>query len=79
LLLFETNGNIVDGSIIPEGVTITLFAYAIHRDPKYFENPEQFNPSRFEKIDGKLPYCFIPFSAGPRNCIGECHTDQISE
>ncbi|KAJ3632246.1 hypothetical protein MTP99_009263 [Tenebrio molitor] len=60
-----------NGSIIPEGVTITLFAYAIHRDPKYFENPEQFNPSRFEKIDGKLPYCFIPFSAGPRNCIGQ--------
>jgi cytochrome P450 family 4 len=60
-----------NGSTIPEGVTITIFAYAIHRDPKYFEDPEQFNPSRFEKFDGKLPYCFIPFSAGPRNCIGQ--------
>ncbi|KAJ3616130.1 hypothetical protein MTP99_004897 [Tenebrio molitor] len=67
----KTNQPIVDGSIIPEGITITLFAYAIHRDPQYFEDPEKFNPSRFDKIDGKLPYCFIPFSAGPRNCIGQ--------
>jgi cytochrome P450 family 4 len=71
LSLFETNRNIVDGSIIPEGVTINVCAYAVHRNPQYFEDPEKFNPSRFEIIDGTLPYCYIPFSAGPRNCIGQ--------
>ncbi|EFA04665.2 cytochrome P450 CYP4BN1 [Tribolium castaneum] len=56
---------------IPEGVTVNIFAYGIHRDPKYFKDPEKFDPSRFETVDGKLPYAYIPFSAGPRNCIGQ--------
>ncbi|XP_044271096.1 cytochrome P450 4c3-like isoform X2 [Tribolium madens] len=56
---------------IPEGVTINIFAYGIHRDPKYFKDPEKFDPNRFEIVDGKLPYAYIPFSAGPRNCIGQ--------
>ncbi|RZB41289.1 cytochrome P450 4c3-like [Asbolus verrucosus] len=60
-----------NGTIIPEGVSINIFAYGIHRNPEYFEEPDRFNPSRFENVDGKLPYAFIPFSAGPRNCIGQ--------
>ncbi|RZB39211.1 p450 domain containing protein [Asbolus verrucosus] len=60
-----------DNAVLPAGATILLFAYGIQRDSKYFEDPETFNPSRFENADGKLPYAFIPFSAGPRNCIGQ--------
>nr|CAI5848788.1 unnamed protein product [Callosobruchus analis] len=41
------------------------------RDPEQYENPNEFDPSRFEDNDGKRPYSFVPFSAGPRNCIGE--------
>ncbi|KAJ3655745.1 hypothetical protein Zmor_014860 [Zophobas morio] len=59
------------GIIIPKDVTINIFAYGIHRNPMYFPEPEKFNPSRFDDIDGKKPYAFIPFSAGPRNCIGK--------
>jgi cytochrome P450 family 4 len=59
-----------DNTSLPEGDTVIVFAYGIHRNPKYFENPNEFNPSRFESIDGSLPYAYIPFSAGPRNCIG---------
>jgi cytochrome P450 family 4 len=68
----ETNQEVeFGGTKIPKGVNITIFAYGIHRDPKYFPDPEKFDPSRFETIDGKLPYAYIPFSAGPRNCIGQ--------
>nr|UEN71139.1 cytochrome P450 4AV17 [Meteorus pulchricornis] len=47
--------------------------YALHHDPKYFPNPDKFDPERFND-DNKLniaPYTFMPFGVGPRKCIGE--------
>ncbi|VEN63348.1 unnamed protein product, partial [Callosobruchus maculatus] len=58
------------GNVIPEDIDIGVIAYELQRDPKYFPNPDKFDPTRFEAMDGTKPYCFIPFSAGPRNCIG---------
>ncbi|RZB39210.1 p450 domain containing protein, partial [Asbolus verrucosus] len=58
-----------NNTALPQGDTIIIFAYGIQRNPNYFENPENFDPSRFDNVDGKLPYAYIPFSAGPRNCI----------
>ena len=47
-------------------------AHSIHRNPDYWERPLDFYPERwFEKDLIKYPYQFIPFSAGPRNCIGQ--------
>jgi cytochrome P450 family 4 len=63
----------IGGVMVPAGVSITLMIYAVHHNPDVFPDPEKFEPERF--IDDyelrKNPYEYIPFSAGPRNCIGE--------
>lgn len=62
-----------DGFEVPEGTNAVIVTYALHRDPRYFPDPEAFQPERFlpENTAGRPPYAFIPFSAGLRNCIGE--------
>ncbi|KAJ8943364.1 hypothetical protein NQ318_002597 [Aromia moschata] len=60
-----------DGHVIPKDVSIFIFVYGANRDPKYFSEPEKFDPTRFENADGSYPYSYIPFSAGSRNCIGQ--------
>ncbi|XP_036145804.1 cytochrome P450 4C1 isoform X3 [Monomorium pharaonis] len=59
--------------IIPAKTIIHLNILGVHRDPNFWPNPEIFDPDRFlpENIKNRHPYSYIPFSAGPRNCIGQ--------
>ncbi|XP_050306003.1 cytochrome P450 4d2-like [Anthonomus grandis grandis] len=56
--------------IIPKDTMISLFLYGMNRDPDFHNDPDKFNPDRFLSTDKKA-YSFLPFSAGPRNCIGQ--------
>ncbi|XP_040821879.1 cytochrome P450 4V2 [Ochotona curzoniae] len=64
---------VVAGFNVTQGTQAVIVPYALHRDPKYFPNPEEFQPERFfpENAQGRHPYAYVPFSAGPRNCIGQ--------
>lgn len=57
--------------VLPAGTGVVIVPSMVHRDPKYWENPEVFDPERFLGNYLKHPYCYIPFSAGARNCIGQ--------
>ncbi|XP_067120808.1 LOW QUALITY PROTEIN: cytochrome P450 4c3-like [Centruroides vittatus] len=61
------------GSItIPKNALIPIIIHTIHRDPEFYSDPEMFNPERFyRELGRKNPFVYIPFSAGPRNCIGQ--------
>ena len=65
---------LADGFMVPKGANAIIIVYSLHRDPRYFPEPEEFRPERFllENSAGRPPYAYIPFSAGLRNCIGEC-------
>ncbi|XP_075156887.1 cytochrome P450 4g1-like [Haematobia irritans] len=58
--------------VVPKGTTVVILQYAVHRNPTYFPNPKNFDPDNFlpERMANRHYYSFIPFSAGPRSCVG---------
>jgi cytochrome P450 len=57
---------------IPRGSTVIVHVYGAHHAPRYWPDPESFDPERFTKANEKLhtPFTYLPFGAGPRGCIG---------
>jgi len=61
-----------EGKMIPSGSSVALNLLELHRDPEVFPDPLKYDPERFrpENCLGRNPYSYVPFAAGPRNCIG---------
>ncbi len=57
---------------IPAQSYLSIGIYSMQRNPAFWHDPLRFDPSRFapNRNDDRHPYCYIPFSAGPRACIG---------
>ena len=58
--------------LIPANSTVIVYVYGAHHAPRYWENPETFDPERFtkENVATQPPFTHLPFGGGPRGCIG---------
>uniref|UniRef100_A0A672FFS2 Thromboxane-A synthase n=1 Tax=Salarias fasciatus TaxID=181472 RepID=A0A672FFS2_SALFA len=63
---------IVNGQFLPKGATLEIPAGFLHHDPEHWLEPEKFIPERFtpEAKASRHPFVYLPFGAGPRNCVG---------
>lgn len=73
MFFFSSNSDVnLKGYTIPAGSHVVPLINSIHMDPKLWDKPEEFNPSRFLDADGnvKKPEFFMPFGVGRRMCLG---------
>lgn len=63
----------IGGYSIPKGTTLVASQWVMHRNPRYFTDPEVFNPERWaDDLEKRLPRgVYFPFGDGPRVCIGK--------
>lgn len=64
---------LANNRIVPKGANIYITIFTMNRNEKYFKNPDEFMPERFlgeHTMEKRNAFAYIPFSAGPRNCIG---------
>jgi len=63
----------VDGYRLEAGTVAVISFYAMHRDPKLWDDPLTFDPDRFlpERSQGRSRWQYLPFGGGPRSCIGD--------
>jgi len=63
----------IEGHVIPKDTQCLIMLFLIHHNEEIWEDAERFNPDRFDKenSEDRHPFAFVPFSAGPRNCIGQ--------
>ena len=63
----------IDGYQLPPRAIVLMSQYVVHRDPRFYEEPERFRPERWTPpFKAQLPaFAYFPFGGGPRQCIGE--------
>jgi cytochrome P450 len=69
---FSAQDTRAGGYDIKQGDMVLMSPYVLHRDPRWFANPENFDPERFSEENAKSigKYHYLPFGGGPRVCVG---------
>lgn len=64
--------DVVGGFRVHKGATIGICSYVNHRHPRFWKDPEVFDPDRFlpEAVAARPKHLYLPFGGGPRTCIG---------
>ncbi|RIA80803.1 cytochrome P450 [Glomus cerebriforme] len=57
--------------VLPENSIVKVSNYGVHHDPKHWDDPYKFDPERWLTNEKRHQFSYIPFSIGPRNCIGQ--------
>jgi cytochrome P450 len=67
------DADVLGGYPVPPGANVLLPLYLLHRHPRFWKDPEAFDPARFApEHEAERPrFAYMPFAAGPRHCIGE--------
>jgi cytochrome P450 len=60
---------------VEKGIMVLVPILGLHHDPKYYPDPERFDPERFNVAEKKKrpQFCYLPFGEGPRMCIGSVY------
>jgi cytochrome P450 len=63
----------LSGYAIPEGTALMLPQWAVHRSPRFWEDPDSFDPERWrpDRVRDRPRFAYFPFGGGPRHCIGK--------
>jgi cytochrome P450 len=61
----------VGGYAVPAGTRVILSSWVTHRHPRFWPEPDRFDPARFTGPQDRPRYAYFPFGGGPRSCIGE--------
>nr|ACL80141.1 cytochrome P450 family 4 [Azumapecten farreri] len=61
----------LEGVVIPVNTEVTIMIHVLNNHEEIWNKPEEFRSDRFAEESNRDPYSYVPFSAGPRNCIGQ--------
>ena len=72
LIRIAAEPDMIGTTKVEPGDKVMLFAYGAHHNPKFWEEPEKFDPERWigERAKGRVKYSYLPFGAGKRSCVG---------
>jgi cytochrome P450 len=59
------------GHLVPPGTVVAASPWSTHRHPRFWPDPERFDPARFLGEQERPRYAWFPFGGGPRGCVGE--------